>query len=122
MKRYIISSVFFLAMTSMASFTASAGTKKSSSVTVSDTKQTEPHSASEPLKQAPATKTVPPAAPHEKAHAPKLEELPHIHHYHKERVKKVKRHHKKCWVLSMVLLVLCQVALLVIAYMHITPH
>ena len=122
MTRYIIISIFFLAMISMTSFTASAGTKKSSSITVSDTKQAESHSASEPMKQLPATKTVPPAAPHEKAHAPKLEELPHIHHYHKERVKKAKRHHKKCWVLSMMLLVLCQAALLVIAYMHITPH
>ena len=70
----------------------------------------------------PVTKTVPPVHPEEKAHAPKIDELPHIHHFHKERVKKVKRHHKKVWSISMLILVLCHISILIMAYMHVTPH
>ena len=53
-----------------------------------------------------------------KAHGPKMEEIPHIHHFHRERVKKVQRHHKKIWTMSKILLLLCHVALLVMAYTH----
>ena len=60
--------------------------------------------------------------PVRKLHMIKTEELAHIHHFHKERVKKLKKHHKKCWRLSKILLILCHIALLVIAYMHVTPH
>ena len=97
-------------------------------VTVIDTKEhgsapvSEPISTSKAIPQVPVTKTVPPLHPEEKGHTPKLEELPHIHHFHKERVKKIKRHHKKCWTLSMLLLVLCHISILIMAYMHVTPH
>ena len=111
-------------MTLTSSVSINARTTKSNTVTVTDNKQTaKADSKSEtsmPVPSAPSTKTVPHEAPEEKAHAPKTEELPHIHHFHKERVKKVKRHHKKCWVLSMFLVVLCHAALLVMAYMHVT--
>lgn len=57
-------------------------------------------------------------APEHKAHGPRIEEVPHIHHFHKERVKKSKRHHKKFWILSKALLLLCHIALMMLAYMH----
>ena len=104
----------------MTSSNASTGTNKSSSVTVSGSKETGSAAASEPMPQFPATRTLPPVAPAEKAHTPKMEELPHIHHFHKERVKKVKRHHKKFWALSILILVLCHISILVMAYMHVT--
>lgn len=128
MTRFIFISSFFLAMFSVASFNASAGTKKKTSVTVSDTKKTgndhnsEPVSTSNSMPNFPATKTVPPVHPEEKGHTIKLDELPHIHHFHKERVKKVKRHHKKVWTISMLILVLCHISILIMAYMHVAPH
>jgi hypothetical protein len=122
MTRLIFISTFFLAMISMTYFSASASTNKSSSVTVSDTKEKGSASASMPMPQIPVTRTVPPVSPEEKAHSPKIEELPHIHHFHKERVKKVKRHHKKFWALCMLLLLLCHISILVMAYMHVITH
>jgi hypothetical protein len=56
--------------------------------------------------------------PHSKAHAPHSEELPHIHKFHKERVKKIRKHHGKCWLLSQVLLFLCHASVLYISYLH----
>lgn len=58
--------------------------------------------------------------PHGKVHAPHSEELPHIHKFHKERVKKLKKHHSKYWLLSKLVLVLCHLSILVIAYLHAT--
>src|SRR5687768_15358777 len=55
-----------------------------------------------------------------KTHSPKLEEVAHIHHFHKERVKKLKKHQKKCWAFSKIILVLIHIALLVMAYSHVT--
>ena len=59
-------------------------------------------------------------APHGKMQAPHSEELPHIHKFHKERVKKIKRHHGKFWILSKLILVLCHLSILVIAFLHAT--
>lgn len=127
MTRFILIISFFLALFSVASFNATAGTKKPTSVTVSNTKETGTGNNSEPVSTStvpivPVTKTVPPIHPEEKGHNPKIDELPHIHHYHKERVKKVKRHHKKIWVISMLILVLCNISILIMAYMHVAPH
>lgn len=58
--------------------------------------------------------------PHGKMQTPHSEELPHIHKFHKERVKKIKRHHSKFWLLSKLILVLCHLSILVIAYLHAT--
>jgi hypothetical protein len=55
-----------------------------------------------------------------KSNGMKMEELAHIHHFHKERVKKVKRHHKKLWYVSKFLLIIIHIVLLVTAYMHMT--
>ena len=42
----------------------------------------------------PISKTVPPEPVEEKNHSSKTEELPHIHHFHKERIKKEERRKK----------------------------
>jgi hypothetical protein len=59
-------------------------------------------------------------APHGKVNPPHMEELPHIHKFHKERVKKIKKHHSKYWLLSQVIIVLCHISILVIGYLHAT--
>lgn len=106
------------------SFTASATTGKSASAIsvvndgMDNTSSQEPATTSQSLPVVPSTKTVPQESHEEKSHPPKTEELPHIHRFHKERVKKVKRHHKKYWFLSMLLVVLCHAAILFMAYMH----
>jgi hypothetical protein len=128
MTRLIIICSLFLAMVSVASFKASAGTQKTTEVTVSDLNETgttnhqEPLSASKSSTGYPAANTVPPLHQEEKGHTLKLDELPHIHHFHKERVKKVKRHHKKVWSISMLILVLCHISILIMAFMHVAPH
>lgn len=124
MTRIIFISIFFLAMMFRTSFTASATTRKSNTiVSVSNdgtdhTASKEPVSSQKSLPVVPSTKTVPHESHEEKGHAPKTEELPHIHRFHKERVKKVKRHHKKYWFLGMLLVVICHAAILFMAYMH----
>ena len=60
-----------------------------------------------------------PKAPHGKMHTPQMDELAHMHKFHKERVKKAK-HQGKYWLLSKILLVLCHLSILVIAYLHAT--
>jgi hypothetical protein len=55
---------------------------------------------------------------HGKTHTPHSEELPHIHKFHKERVKRIKKHHGLCWLLTKVILALCHLSILVIAYLH----
>jgi hypothetical protein len=59
-------------------------------------------------------------APHGKSSVPHFEELPHILKYHKERVRKIKKHHTKLWILSQVLVVLCNISILVIGFIHAT--
>jgi hypothetical protein len=58
-------------------------------------------------------------APAEKApaHGTSMDETPHIHHFHKNRVKKLKRH-SHYWFLSKVLLVISHLLLLFLAYQH----
>ena len=124
MKRFLLISIFFLAMIPMATYSASAKSNKlSSGNKINKRVKAKENSITFPLTKTtpkvPVTKTVPPEPVEEKGHSPKTEELPHIHHFHKERVKKVKRHHKKCWALSMILLVLCHIAILAMAYIHV---
>lgn len=54
-----------------------------------------------------------------KPHLLKTDELAHIHHFHKERVKNMKRHHKKIWMMSKILLILSHLILLICAYLHL---
>jgi hypothetical protein len=59
-------------------------------------------------------------APHGKTHTPHLEELPHIHKFHKERLKKIRRYRSRYWLSSKIVLILCHLSLLLIAYLHAT--
>lgn len=128
MTRLIIISSLFLALFSASSFTASAGNNKSTETSINDTKDNgtkhsqESNTASKTTHNNPVTNTVPHAHPEDKGHSPKLHELPHIHHFHRERVKKVKRHHKKVWSLSVLLLAICHISILIMAYTHVIPH
>lgn len=57
----------------------------------------------------------------EKGHlkAPSWDELAHIHHFHKERLKKMKRHYRKSVLMSKLLLVLVHAAILFVSYLHV---
>lgn len=57
---------------------------------------------------------------HGKTHTPQMDELAHMHKFHKERVKKIKKHHSKFWILSKLILILCHISILIIAYLHAT--
>ena len=123
MTKYFICSILFLALFTGMSTTSSAGQGTITSATVSDQNngtEKEPlkNSAETPAKEAPMNAG--PHAPVEKGHGhtPAIDETPHIHHYHKNRVKKLKRHHSKAWFLSQVLVVACNLVLLLMAYMH----
>lgn len=69
-------------------------------------------------KHMPVSKETHSNVPHGKAQTPHAEELPHIHKFHKERVKKVRRH-RTCWLLSQVLLFICHASVLYISYLHV---
>lgn len=73
--------------------------------------------SSQAVNHEPATKSKIPGEGHH-SKAPKIDETPHIHRFHKERVKKVSKHHTKLWYLSKMLIVICQISLLVIGFMH----
>jgi hypothetical protein len=71
-----------------------------------------------PAEGLPASKETP--VEHGKgSHPPAIDETPHIHHFHKHRVKKLIRHHGKCWFISQALVIICQLVLLYMAYMHV---
>lgn len=60
--------------------------------------------------------------PVEKSHSqvPTWDELAHIHHFHHDRLKKIKRHFKKSVFLSRLLLFICHAAVLYISFLHLT--
>ena len=118
-----LSNIVFLMIFSLATITvfADGHTAKAKSETYSNevnTQATSDYPATD--KQMPVFPSPAPKAPHGKAHAPQMEELPHIHKFHKERVKKIKKHHSKYWLLSQILLALCHLSILVIGYLHAT--
>ena len=123
MTRYFFISILLLALFATCSNNVYAKNYKHTRTTVATTtSRNEKEQKALPV-QATAPKsstraTAPEDASEHKAHGPKLEEVPHIHHFHKERVRRSKRHHKKFWALSKLLLLLCHVALLMMAYMH----
>ncbi len=124
MSKYFICSILFLALFTGIAKTSSAGSTSELRVSMigdNSTDQKIPaHSTTEtPIKGAPMTGL--PHAPSEKgsAHPPTMDETPHIHHFHKHRVKKLKKHHGKCWLLSKALVIACQVVLLMMAFMHV---
>jgi hypothetical protein len=61
-----------------------------------------------------------PARGHKERQQQKTEELAHIHHFHKERVKKVSRHHSLIWMISKILITICHLVLLLCAFLHLS--
>jgi hypothetical protein len=123
MTQKTLSSIIFLMIFSLASTTALAGghtAKAETELASKEVKATAMPDHSDAGKKAPVFPEPYPKVPHGKAHVPQMEELPHIHKFHKERVKKMKKHHSKYWLLSQVLLALCHLSILVIGYLHAT--
>ena len=58
--------------------------------------------------------------PVHKMQTPVMEELAKIHRFHKERVKRIKKHRTKWWISAKLLLIICHVMLLICAFMHAT--
>ncbi|MEO7923838.1 MAG: hypothetical protein ABIR30_09180 [Chitinophagaceae bacterium] len=125
MTRYFILSIIFLAAATFSCKTSLAAADKAIKTSVSDNidiAAAAPGTPSEPVKNVPALPAAQGIPPVQKAHGhvPTMDELAHIHRFHKGRVKKIKRHHGKFWALSKLLLVICHIVLLVIAFMHVT--
>ena len=122
MTQRTLSSIIFIMIFSMASVTVKAAghTAKTESETNSKEVKTQAAPDTDTGKKAPVFPESHSKAPHGKATAPQMEELPHIHKFHKERVKKIKKHHGKYWLLSQALIVLCHLSILVIGYLHAT--
>ncbi|MEO6610575.1 MAG: hypothetical protein ABIT05_00530 [Chitinophagaceae bacterium] len=125
MTRYFILSFFFLATASLGSFASHATTDKAINASTQESFEIGTAAQSTPLppvKNMPALPAAEPFQPVQKAHGqvPSFDELAHVHRFHKGRVKKIKKHHKKYWAFSKLILVLCHIAILVIAYMHVT--
>lgn len=116
-------SIIFLMIFSMATYsTMAAGhkVKVETETTSKEAKTTKASDHSEAGKKMPVFPDSHSKAPHGKMHVPHMEELPHIHRFHKERVKKIKKHHGKYWLLSQVIIVLCHLSILVIGFLHAT--
>jgi len=89
---------------------ANAGSPHSNNTEMNDQKA--------PLKSVPQGAI--PEAPAEKGHGhpPGMDETPHIHHFHKQRVKKLKKH-QHYWTASKLLLALIHCVLLFMSYLHV---
>lgn len=123
MTKYFICSILFLALFTGMSTTSSAGVGTHSSAIVNDQNNGQQNApvksgAEVPVKEVPMNAG--PHAPVEKGHghAPAIDETPHIHHYHRNRVKKMKRHHSKAWFLGQLLVVTSNLVLFLMAYLH----
>ena len=121
MTQRTLSSIIFLVIFSLATTTALAGGHTAKATTETTGKEIKTSMGADHSET--GKNMLPDAhskAPQGKAHAPQMEELPHIHKFHKERVKKIKKHHSKYWFLSQVILALCHLSILVIGYLHAT--
>jgi hypothetical protein len=118
-----LSSIIFSMIFSVASYSVMAAGHASKNETEAICKEVKTTALSDHSREAAKAPVFPaphPKVPHGKAHVPHMEELPHIHKFHKERVKKIKKHHGKYWLLSQILLALCHLSILVIGYLHAT--
>jgi hypothetical protein len=61
-----------------------------------------------------------PAGEKAHSHVPSWDELAHIHHFHKNRLKKVRKHYSKCVFISKLLLFITHAAILFVSYLHVT--
>ena len=105
MTHKILYRIIFLMIFSLASHLTMANghsVKTESEPTSKELKAVASSDHSEAGKKMPASADSHSKVPHGKTHAPHMEELPHIHKFHKERVKKIKKHHSKYWLLSQV--------------------
>jgi hypothetical protein len=123
MTKYFICSILLLALFTGVSNTSAASFKTITLATASDQKSSGLQSpidldAALPVRNIPVNTG---SHGQEKGplHPPALDETPHIHHYHKNRVRKLKKHHGKFWFLSQLLIVVCHLVLLFMAYLHI---
>ena len=115
--------IHFLVIVLLCSTNATANVHNSLSAAAGHANETVMNFGARTMTNDMATPAVPaaqPVEPPKRSHLLKTEELAHIHHFHKERVKKLKRHHKKYWLLSKILLILCHLVLLICAYLHMT--
>lgn len=120
MTRYFISSLLFLVIAGCITSKAFAGNtqKMEQGNPVKESKATGMYQS-----MAGKTAGLPgthPETPHGKTQAPHMEEVPHIHKFHKERLKKTRQHHSRYWLLSKLVLALCHLSILVIGYLHAT--
>lgn len=124
MTQKTLSSLIFTIVFTVATTTAVANgnqVKTSTEQSSKEVKNTTSTEHSDDAKKVPvSTSDSHSKAPHGKSSVPHFEELPHIHKYHKERVKKVKKHHSKLWFLGQVLVVLCNISILIIGFLHAT--
>ena len=111
--------IVFVSLISVRSFSTTHTAKSTLNIEVSGTLNGEASNENLPMTKMPFFPPSESKESHGKAMSPQMDELPHIHKFHKERVKKIKKHHGKFWMLSQVLLVLCHLSILVIAFMHV---
>ena len=125
MTRYFIFTACFFLLFSLGNLDAKVNDQSAVAITQTDMPETgntgkgmaDNHGKALPVPQ--GTKSHLPA---EKGHShtPTMDETAHIHRFHKERVKKIKKHHSKFWLLSKLILIVCHISILVIAYLHAT--
>ncbi len=123
MTQRTLSSIIFTMIFSLATTTAIADGHTATSGTETTSKEVNTTTSSDHSEQGKKAASFPDShskVPHGKVQAPHMEELPHIHKFHKERVKKIRKHHGKYWFLSQVILVLCHISILIIGYLHAT--
>lgn len=119
-------SVLFLVAGLIVSKSSYAGQNKTTAATINVVGDATTHTPIDAREHSPAlpapSSTRQQHGPHQegKLPAPKMEELPHIHHFHKERVRKVKRHHRKLWMIVKLIVILCHIGLLICGYLHAT--
>lgn len=124
MTRYFIFAASFILLFVFSNTEAKASDKPATEISSSNGKESDNAGKTAPdghSKSSPASNGAKSQVPVEKHHAqtPTMDETAHIHRFHKERVKKIKQHHTKCWIASQVIVVLCHLSLLVIAYLHV---
>ena len=126
MTQRIIICILFLVIVSSGNYRAGAGQqadRKSTEMHISQNQPAAAHSSNAHTQKMPGSATA--SGQHHEGHGkaarvPHMEELPHIHKYHKGRVKKVRVHHRRIWILAKALVVVCHLTLLWIAYLHLT--
>lgn len=123
MTRYFILTAIFLVVVSTASNHVYASIKEASDANTAGHKGDSKATTSFDMtgKPSPHQQAAKGHHPVDKAHAhvPSWDELAHIHHFHKGKLKKIRRHYKKCIFMTKLLLFICHAAVLFISYLHV---